>query len=90
MLRAIWERENKIDYQLVEIPLDLLRKMEGCPACPVGRRQGRKSLGFDVREGGEILFHAPFDGADGKCQLRGLRADRCVMLAEWEQAVPSE
>lgn len=90
MLRAIWERENIIDYQLVEIPLDLLRKMEGCQALPVGRRQGRKSLGFDLREGGEVLFHVHFDGADGKCQLRGLRVDRCVMLAEWEQVVPSE
>lgn len=90
MLRAIWERENVIDYQLVEIPLELLRKMEGCEACPVGRRKGRKSLGFDVREGEEILFHVHFDGADGKCQLRGLRVDRCVRLAEWEQAVPRE
>jgi hypothetical protein len=90
MLRAIWERENVIDYQLLEIPLDLLRKMEGCEARPVGRRKGRKSLGFDVRQGDAVLFHVHFDGADGKCQLRGLRVDRCVMLAEWEQTVPRE
>jgi hypothetical protein len=90
MLRAIWERENLIDYQLVEIPLALLRKMEGCEAIPVGRRPGRGSLGFDVLEQGEVLFHIHFDGADGKCQLRRLRVDRCVMLAEWEQAVPPE
>jgi hypothetical protein len=88
MLRAIWERENVIDYQLVEIPLNLLRKMQGCAALPVGRRQGRRSLGFDVTEGDDILFHIHFDGADGKCQLRSLRVDRCVMLAEWEQSVP--
>jgi hypothetical protein len=56
----------------------------------VGRRKGRKSLGFDVREGDEVLFHVHFDGADGKCQLRGLRVDRCVMLAEWEQVVSRE
>jgi hypothetical protein len=90
MLRAIWERENIIDYQLIEIPLDLLRKMQGGTALPGGRRAGRKSLGFDVTEGDEILFHIHLDGADGKCQLRGPRVDRCVMLAEWEQTVPPE
>jgi hypothetical protein len=90
MLRAIWERENVIDYQLVEIPLALLRKMEGCQAQPVGRRAGRQSLGFDVLEQGDVLFHIHFDGADGKCQLRGLRVDRCIMLAEWEQKVPND
>lgn len=89
MLRAIWGRENVIDYQLVEIPLTLLRKMEGCQALPVGRRQGRKSLGCDVKEAGDVLFHVHFDGADGQCQLRGLRVDRCIMLVEWEQPVPS-
>ncbi|MBI4569769.1 MAG: hypothetical protein HY719_15360 [Planctomycetes bacterium] len=90
MLRAIWERDDTIDYQLVEIPLDLLRKMEGLTALPVGRREGRPSLGFDVTEGGGVLFHVHFDGADGKCQLRNLRVDRCVRLAEWKQAVPSD
>jgi hypothetical protein len=90
MLRAIWERENIIDYQLLEIPLALLRKMQGCTALPVGRREGRRSLGFDVTDGDEILFHIHFDGADGKCQLRSLRGDRCVMLAEWVQAVPGD
>jgi hypothetical protein len=34
MLRAIWEQFNIIDYQLLEIPLTLLRKMEGCQAVP--------------------------------------------------------
>jgi hypothetical protein len=90
MLRAIWERTNVIDYQLVEIPLALLRMMEGCAALPVGRRQGRRSLGCDVLEGDRVIFHIHFDGADGKCQLRGLRVDRCVMLAEWEQVVPND
>jgi hypothetical protein len=89
MLRAIWEREHVIDYQLVEIPLALLKKREACEALSVGRRTGRSSLGCDVRNGAEVVFHIHFDGADGKCQLRGLRTDQCVMLAEWEQLVPA-
>jgi hypothetical protein len=90
MLRAIWERTNVIDYQLLEIPLDLLHRMHGCAALPVGRREGRRSLAFDVVEGDEILFHIHFDGADGKCQLRGLQVSRCLMLAEWQQSVPAD
>ncbi len=90
MLRAIWERENIIDYQLVEIPLALLRMMQGFVARPGGGRAGRRSLGFDVTEGDDVLFHIHFDGADGKCQLRNLRVDRCILLAEWEQAVPPD
>ncbi len=90
MLRAIWERANVIDYQLVEIPLALLKEMETCTALPVGRRKGRQSLGFDVLDGEDVAFHIHFDGADGKCQLRNLRVDRCTMLAEWEQLVPAD
>jgi hypothetical protein len=46
----------------------------------------KMGVGFDVREGDEGFFHVL---SDGKCSLRGLRVDRCVMLAEWEQNVPA-
>jgi hypothetical protein len=86
MLRALWDTEH-IDYQLVDVPISLLRKMRECEAIPVGKRRGRQSLGFDVSENGETLFHVHFDGADGKCQVRNLLVDRCVMLAEWKQTI---
>ncbi|GEM_PF-598594 len=86
MLRAIWA-DGAIDYQLVDVPIALLRLMAPCRALEVGRREGRKSLGFDVLDGNDVLFHVHFDGADGKCQLRGLRIDRCLMLAEWRQRI---
>jgi hypothetical protein len=86
MLRAIWS-ETRFDYQLVDVPIKLLEKMRICEALPVGKRMGRRSLGFDVSEGGEILFHVHFDGADGKCQVRNLRIDRCIMLMEWQQEI---
>lgn len=84
MLRAIWS-DDGIDYQLVDIPSSLLQRMRNCTALEIGRRQGRRSLGFDVMEGDTVLFHVHFDGADGKCQVRGLRIDHCLMLAEWRQ-----
>ncbi len=86
MLRAVWY-ENQIGYQLLDIPISLLRRMAGCKAKQVGTREGRRSLGFDVTEGDTVLFHVHFDGADGKCQLRGLRIDHCIMLAEWSQSI---
>lgn len=86
MLRAVWRGDN-IDYQLVDVPIALLQKIRACEAVPVGRRKGRQSLGFDVVEKGETLFHVHFDGADGKCQIRGLKVDRCIMLMEWKQEI---
>jgi Type II site-specific deoxyribonuclease len=87
MLRAIWEGEETIDYQLVEIPLEVLRLMRLGEALPVGNRQGRRSLAFDVVEGTQTLFRVHFDGADGKCQIRKLRLDRCRLLLEWRITV---
>ena len=84
MLRALWG-EGLIDYQLVDIPTELLSRMRDCTAAEVGRRTGRRSLGFDVTDGDTVLFHVHFDGADGKCQIRGLRIDRCLLIAEWQQ-----
>jgi hypothetical protein len=86
MLRAVWGATH-IDYQLVDVPIALLQRIRGCEALFVGRRTGRRSLGFDVMENGEILFHIHFDGADGKCQVRNLNIDRCILLKEWRQEV---
>jgi hypothetical protein len=86
MLRAVWG-PDEINYQLVDVPIRLLQKIRAFEALPVGRRKGRRSLGFDVVESGEVLFHVHFDGADGKCQVRNLRVDRCIMLAESRQAI---
>jgi hypothetical protein len=86
MLRAVWSKSH-VDYQLLEIPIRLLMKIRAGEALPVGRRQGRQSLAFDVLQRGEILFHVHFDGADGKCQVRNLGIGRCKMLAEWQQEI---
>lgn len=86
MLRAIWA-PSAINYQLVDVPIRLLEKMATSEALPVGRRKGRRSLGFDVTDGDEILFHVHFDGADGKCQIRNLAVDHCVVLDRWEQTL---
>ena len=84
MLRAIWS-ENNVHYQLVDIPLELLRLIRQAQLSHVGRRRGRRSLGGDISEGDEVVFHVHYDGADGKCQIRNLSLDQCSVLRAWDQ-----
>lgn len=84
MLRAIWESQT-MRYQLVEIPVGLLRLMANCTPIPLGKRLTRRSLGADVTRDGETLFRVHFDGSDGKCQIRKLRIQDCKLLLEWEK-----
>ena len=88
ILRAIW-RHGLIHYQLLEVPLPLLRLIVNLVATPVGNRSGRQSLGGDVNDQNETVFHIHFDGADGKCQVRNLLVSRCRMLLEWDQPIPA-
>jgi hypothetical protein len=83
MLRAVW-RDPGIHYQLLDVPIDALAMVGAAEFAPVGRRTGRQSLGADVSREGQFLFHAHFDGADGKCQVRRLGVEHCVMLSEWD------
>src|ERR1017187_2129177 len=52
MFRAIW-KGKRFDHQLVEIPLDLLKRMRNAKFVQVGNRAGRRSIGGDVMVGGE-------------------------------------
>ncbi len=87
MLRAIRRKQGVIQYQLLEVPIPLLALMKNMTAEPVGRRSGRRSLGADVYDEGERVFHVHFDGADGKCQIRRLLLSRCRMLLGWEHTI---
>jgi hypothetical protein len=88
MLRAIWNTSRTvIHYQLLDIPVPLLKMMANLTAVVVGRRSGRRSLGVDVVDNGETVFHVHFDGADGKCQISRLLVRRCLQLLEWDQAI---
>lgn len=84
MLRAI-RQQGLIHYQLLEIPLDLLKLMANFTVEPVGKREGRKSMATDVYYGHEKVFRVHFDGADGKCQIHRLPTSYCHLLLEWDQ-----
>jgi len=87
MLRAIWQ-PHQIRYQLVEIPVHLLKLLASGDPLPVGKRKGRQSLGMDVLRGNERLFRVHFDASDGKCSIRNLRIENCKVLREWVRERP--
>lgn len=84
MLRAVWRKEM-LHYQLIEIPLDLLKLMANFTVLLVGKREGRKSMAADVYRENERVFRVHFDGADGECQIHRLPIHNCHMLLEWDQ-----
>ena len=87
MLRAVWNLPV-IHYQVVEIPSQMLRRIEGAALAEVGNRKGRRSLGADVLDDhGEVLFHVHFDASDGKCQIRSLPVANCRLLREWDHHI---
>lgn len=83
MLRAIWEKPV-IHYQLLDIPVDLLRLINEANLVSVGKLSKRQSLGADVYQGERKLFRIHFDGSDGKCQIRGLAVSDCELLLSWD------
>ena len=80
---AIWEKPV-IHYQLLDIPVDLLRLIEGANLIPVGKLTERQSLGADVYRGKTKVFHVHFDGSDGKCQISRLAVADCERLLTWD------
>ncbi len=83
MFRAVWKSDS-VHYQLVEIPVERLRLIDAASLEPVGHRKGRQSLGADVLEEGQRIFRVHFDASDGKCSVRGLGVQFCVVLEEWD------
>jgi hypothetical protein len=82
MFRAVWTAKA-IHYQLVEIPVDTLRLIGDVTLEPVGHRTGRQSLAADALRRGQKVFRVHFDASDGKCSVRGLGLQHCVVLEEW-------
>ncbi len=83
MLRAVW-RPKPIRYQLLEIPIALLKLLANETVLPVGKRAGRQSMAVDVHYQNQKIFRVHFDGADGKCQIHRLPVSLCHSLLEWE------
>lgn len=86
-LRAVWN-DPVIEYQLVDIPIKLLKKIGGAGLVEVGKARARRSLAAEIVDGaGGSLFRVYFDGTDGKCQIQRLRVDACEILMSWKHHI---
>lgn len=90
MLRAIWYNPPCFHYQLLDIPTALLGEMASITVEPTGRRKVKPSLRGTVYADGERCFDVFFDATDGKCAIRNLAVNQCLMLLEWDHVVPPE
>ena len=86
MLRSIWNLPL-IHYQLLEIPIEILRLIEMAEFELVGPPRTddrRQSLKAAVQRGDDHMFTAFFDASDGKCTIRRLNVGDCAMLDQWD------
>jgi len=83
MFRAIWKSKT-VHYQLVDIPVQTLKNIDKVVLQTVGKRQGRQSLAADVIRDGQRVLRVHFDASDGKCSIRNLGIQHCVVLEEWD------
>jgi hypothetical protein len=79
MIRAVWDKPV-IHYQLIDIPITLLRKIAGTELTVVERRKGKQSLAANIYEEDKKVFRVLFDAADGKCTVRNLQISECQVL----------
>jgi hypothetical protein len=81
MLRAIWDGPL-LRYQLIEIPVDLLRRIADVELKPAGKGS---SLAADVYTDSERrAFRIFLDSSDRKCSIRNLSIGDCALLMEWD------
>ena len=80
MLRAIW-REPLIHYQLVEIPVDLLKLIGAADIAPVGRRKGRQSLGATCVRETRFYFTSILTGRTGSVRCGIFRLNNVIFCS---------
>jgi hypothetical protein len=84
-----------VRYELVEVPLDLLREVKNVVLEDIKVSQG-KNGGGSVRvlrmnrEHMKHLFTLTFDGSVEKLRLSSLKMDECILHAKWIIPIPLE
>jgi restriction endonuclease SmaI-like protein len=83
---------DRVKYELVEIPKDLLKKVTTGKFRMVEKSKQNPKPGYCTvtDENGDILFHLYFDGGtERKLQVTHLRMDACVVHATWDLELPA-
>ena len=85
MLRALEKGSPRFLYELVEIPIKLLRKAKrGRLEMRLNSSQSPKPGYCHVKRGGSTLFDLYFDGGgERKLQIKNLDKTQCLVHATW-------
>lgn len=83
VLRAFDLQQQGYRYQLVEVPLDVLRLMSRLPNSAFSEKNKYGSSGANVSDLRGIAFRILLDGSVEKVRIFNLRIDRCVVHADW-------
>jgi len=74
---------ESVRYDLVEIPVPLLRKALELPDEEFDEETKAGSSGADIREAGRRLFRLTLDGSVEKVTIRSLLVDACIEHGSW-------
>jgi Type II site-specific deoxyribonuclease len=84
MLRAFSSVKNKVKYNLIEIPHDLLILASSLEPDGISLNSGRSGGGSTiVRQKDQEAFTLRFDGSVEKVTITNLRMDLCTIHATW-------
>ncbi|MBI4020930.1 MAG: hypothetical protein HY369_01670 [Candidatus Aenigmarchaeota archaeon] len=83
MLRAFDEGGTAYRYELLEIPLAVLRLVGDLPNSAFSEKNRYGSSGAVVQDERGTAFRLLLDGSVEKVRVFNLRTDRCVLHAEW-------
>ncbi len=88
-LRSTNASNFKVKYELIEIPRDLMLRVDTLRAEDFSETTASNSSGADVLgEDGTKAFRVSLDGSDAKVTIRGLRVDLCRFHGSWMVQAP--
>jgi len=74
---------RRIRYDLVEIPLSVLRRVLDLPDEAFDEETNAGSSGANIKENGRRLFRLTLDGSVEKVTIRSLLVDACIEHGSW-------
>lgn len=79
-----FNQSTYLQYHLVEIPLELLLKIEKFTDKDFSERTRVNSSWAGVYDSKGLQFKLNFDGSDEKITINGLRVDLCIIHGYWQ------
>lgn len=83
VLRASDLSEGRVQYSLIEIPVNLLRLVKNLDVADFTRPTRNGSSSAKVKVDGLVAFTVRLDGSVEKVTMAGLRTDLCIEHASW-------